>query len=458
MPFLIVDCNNFFVSCERVFDARLVGRPTVVLSNNDGCVISRSQEAKSIGVRMGEPAFLCAAKLHQHGVAVRSANFPLYGDMSHRVMETLAGFAEEMEIYSIDEAFLYLADRRRKQIAAVTAEMQARVQRWTGIPVSIGVAESKTLAKIANAIVKRRPDGDRALYFERAENIDGTLGELPVEYIWGIGRQSGAKLRSYGIRTALGLKDADAALVRKRLGVVGARTQTELQGTPCLKLDGGASRKMVLCSRSFGRLVWELGELRESIALYASRAAEKLRRQGSAARVVQVFVRTDKHRADQAQTSDAQSMTLPIASNYTPYLVAAAQSLLERIYRPGYGYMKAGVLLLDLCPQDAVQLNLFDTSVSDGERARQRQLMGTVDALNRRFGEGTVTLASAGIERPWYSRKEYASNRYTTRWEELLTVGEGNDSRNIGGGDEWRRKSRCAETTSLWGSCSKSQA
>jgi DNA polymerase V len=425
MPYVIVDCNNFFVSCERVFDARLVGRPTVVLSNNDGCVISRSQEAKEIGIKMGEPEFQCREKIRRHNVAVLSGNFSLYGDMSQRVMNTLAAFSDDMEIYSIDEAFLLVPPERRSgDHDAVTAEIQRRVQRWTGIPVSVGVAPTKTLAKIANGLAKTRPELQRAVRLDAGGDIDALLGSLPVEAVWGIGRRSGAALRSQGIRTALALKQAEIFRIRRLLGVTGLRTQMELAGTSCLELEGGATRKMVLCSRSFGRGVTRLDDLREAVALYVTRAAEKLRRQGSAAGMMQVFVRTNRHRDDLPQRSDARSATLPTASNFTPELVAIAHELVERMFLPGYAYSKAGVLFTDLCPENSVQMNLFESPDAVGEREKQRYLMRAVDGLNRRFGAGTVSMAGSGIERTWYSRQERRSPRYTTQWNELFTVGE----------------------------------
>jgi DNA polymerase V len=425
MAFLLFDCNNFYASCERVFDAQLRGRPVVVLSNNDGCVIARSAEAKALGIPMGAPVFQYAALFRRENVVVRSANFALYGDMSRRVMETLARFGDDLEVYSIDEAFLRLPLPRRGNAELVALARQARrtVGRWTGLPVSVGIASTKTLAKLANGRAKWLPGAGGGVFcFEAARFPDQVLADTAIEAVWGIGRRRAPWLRERGIDTALALRKADPAWVRRHLTVTGYRTHRELNGESCLALEEVTPRHTVLCSRSFGRRVYELADLREAVACFAARAAEKLRRHGMAAGMAQVFIKTSSHgREASGRYGSAASVTLPVATAYTPTLVATAHGALEQIYRPGYAYAKAGVLLADLCPEDAVQLNLF---TPDGDRETKSGLMRTMDALNRRFGEGTVFLAGQGIRRTWKGQRKTPSPRYTTCWEELLTVGD----------------------------------
>lgn len=478
MPFLIADCNNFFASCERVFDASLHDRPLVILSNNDGCVISRSAEARKIGIQMAVPAFECEALFRQHNVAVRSANFPLYGDMSQRVMNILKdynGIGEDLEVYSIDEAFLGLPKTKcwKEEGVALALEARARVLRWTGIPVSIGVASTKTLAKLSNGESKRRQlngiDSSGVFCLEAQSRYDQILDSIPVGHIWGIGFRLSGRLEKEGICTVLDLKRADPKWVLKHLSITGLRTQRELNGEPCLELDEVVLRHTVLSSRSFGEDIRSLTPLKEAVATFTSRAAEKLRKYNRAAGMVQVFLRLRRPKDDSYShgapgsgvekdplsdltpmvrpmvrpmggwyggrgkgASESAFITLPIATSFTPPLVAAAHRALEGIYRPGAVYAKGGVLLADLCPQDAVQLSLFDRPPNmESERA----LMKAMDNLNRRYGERTLYILGSGVDkgparsRSWQGRRQHCSPRYTTCWEELFTVGEISDDK-----------------------------
>lgn len=439
MAFLIVDCNNFYVACERAFDASLVGRPVVVLSNNDGCIISRSREAKAVGIPMGAPAFQCRHAFAAHNVAVLSSNYALYGDMSQRVMETLARFTDDLETYSIDEAFLRLDAPAQGETAAswqgavrLAGEIRQTVRRWTGITVSVGVASTRTLAKLANHRAKADPAQRGVFCFDTAPFPEQLLAATEVEEVWGIGRRRGEALRQHGITTALALRQASPAWVRRRFTVTGHRTQMELRGIPCISLETATTRQSITCSRSFGRPVTALAELREAVTCFVERAAEKLRGQGSAARVVHVYLRASRGGADdpppppyggRGGAAAAGTATLDMASAYTPDLVAAAHRVLESLYAPGGpSYSKAGVLLCDLCPEGKAQLSLFAPTADPVERERRGRLMESVDGLNRRFGRGTVFLAASGIERGWQGRQARRSPRYTTSWRELFAV------------------------------------
>lgn len=465
MPFLIADCNNFFVSCERVFDASLYDRPVVVLSNNDGCVISRSEEAKQIGIPMAVPAFECEALFREHKVAIRSANFPLYGDMSQRVMKILREFngVEEVETYSIDEAFLDLPKTKRwkEEGTELAHESRARILQWTGLPVSIGVASTKTLAKLSNSEAKRQQAETRGVYcLEAQPGLDRILGTIPVGKIWGIGHRLSSRLHERGIDTVLDLKRAEPKWVLKHLSVTGLRTQRELNGDPCREFDEVTLRHTILSSRSFGEDIMTLPLLREAIATFASRGAEKLRKYGRAAAMVQVFLYLRRSYTGAYENgvperegsgegplgsvaaihplggwyagrgkgaSESAFVTLPVATSFTPLLVEAAHQALAGIYRPGVAYSKGGVLLADLCPQDAVQLNLFERAP---DQKSEMALMQAMDRLNRRYGERTVFILGSGVDkgpartRSWQGRRQHCSPRYTTCWDELLTVGE----------------------------------
>ena len=413
--FALVDCNNFYASCERVFDPRLIGRTLAILSNNDGCVIARSEEVKRLGVPMGAPAHEHKATFEKNAVVVMSSNYALYGDMSARVMETLRPCVPVMEVYSIDEAFLALEDWQGVEFAR---ELRARVRQWTGIPVSIGIGPTKTLAKIANRIAKKTPELGGVLDLGLVRDVDALLARIPCEDIWGIGKRLARRLAAGGIHTARDLKHGEAAWVRKTLGVVGERIRLELQGVSCLALEEvPAPKKGIASAKSFGRPVESLRELEEALATYTARAAEKLRAGRLLARQVHVFVATNPFSARQPQYSAGAQTALVRPSNHTPDLIAAALELLREIYRPGHQYKKTGIFVTDLIAESDLQPDLFDAAPEAAGRIRE--LDRIVDGLNRKLGRNAIRYGSMGVKSRWAMRQERRSRKFTTRWDEL---------------------------------------
>jgi DNA polymerase V len=418
--FALADCNNFYVSCERVFRPSLEGRPVVVLSNNDGCIIARSDEAKALGFAMGDPYHLNQEKLTRHGVHVFSSNYGLYGDMSRRVMDTLSTFSPEIELYSIDEAFLNLAGFERRGLAAYAQQIRATVRRHTGIPVSIGIGPTKTLAKVANHVAKTASDAGGVSDLAAAGDVDRVLASVEVGEVWGVGRRWASWLESQGITTALDLKRADPKAIRRKMTVVGERLVYELNGRPCLPLElVTPRRKSLTVSRSFGQTLTALHPIKEALVQFVGRAGEKLRRQGLMAAQILVFVTTNRFSSSRPFYANHATVTLPYPTDFTPDLVKAAAHLLETIYRLGFHYQKCGVMLLDLSPVTQVQANLFDMR----DRARQARLVRALDALNTDHGARTVHVGSLGGRRPaWAMRQAFRSPRYTTNWRELPVV------------------------------------
>ena len=417
-PIALTDCNNFYVSCERVFQPELRARPVVVLSNNDGCVIARSNEAKTLRIPMGAPWHLHRDQFAADGVVVRSSNYNLYGDMSRRVMDVLSRFTPDLEIYSIDEAFLDLQGFGARLESHARA-MRAAVLQWTGIPVSVGIGPTKTLAKVANHFAKReeKHGGAVLLLDERAQ--DDALARLALTDLWGVAGRLAARLAAIGINMPLDLKRGDLRLIRERLGVVTLRLALELRGVPCLALEQEIpDRKSLMSSRSFGRLVTTLAEMREAVASYTARAAERLRRQHLATSHLMVFIETNRFKPEEAQHCTSRSVHLPVATSDSGKLIGAATAALRSMWRDGYRYKKAGVMLLDLHPASAVQEGLFDKADSP----RRVALMRTVDQLNLRLGRDTVTFAAAGIRRPWKMSRRFLSPCCTTAWDQLLRV------------------------------------
>lgn len=417
--FALVDCNNFYASCERVFDPRLERRPIVVLSNNDGCVIARSNEAKALGIAMGEPAFKKEDVYAKHNVAVFSSNFALYGDMSQRVMRTLAQHSAAMEIYSIDEAFLDCSGLTADGLDRFGSQLRKTVKQWTGIPVSIGVAPTKTLAKVANHIAKRLPDNSGVCVLEKEETIEYCLKKLPVEKLWGVGRRYALFLRSWGINTAWDLRRMPEGWVKENMTVVGLRLQKELKGEPCIPMEHNPQKKKEICtSRSFGTMVTELDELKQAVSMYATRCAEKLRMQNSCTNLVEVFVHTNPFRPDLPQYKNVRLVRLPVASNSTLTIVQSALRGLESIYMKGYQYKKAGVIVSGLVPSNTIQYNVFHSTDED----RHMRLMTAMDKVNDREGRDVLRVAEQGFTRRWTLRQERLSPCYTTRWADFMTI------------------------------------
>lgn len=412
--FALVDCNNFYVSCERVFNPKLIGIPVVVLSNNDGCVIARSKEAKKAGIPMGAPYFEQKELLNKCGGAVCSSNYALYGDLSHRVMVTLSQFTPDLQVYSIDEAFLTVELHNAIEQCRKAKE---QVLRDVGIPVSAGIGSTKTLAKIANHLSKENSSQEGVFLLDAPEKY---LRDLPVEEIWGIGRQLSLLLQQHGIKTAWQLRNADDAWVRKHMSVVGLRTVWELRGISCLPLEEvPPPKQMIANAKSFGKPVTAWEELAEAIAAYTVRAAEKLRGQGLMAGAITVQI--ESHRDYTLGNYYNQAgLTLPQATAYSPELVHYAKTLLKGIFRKGMRYRKVGVLLSQLTSANCYQQDLFSRNTK--QTAKQKRLMDLLDKTNRDYGKKVLKFAAEGIAQPWKMKQLQRSPRYTTRWEEILSI------------------------------------
>ena len=419
--FALVDCNNFYASCERVFRPALEGRPIVVLSNNDGCVVARSAEAKALGIPMAKPWYQLEPGLRGRNVAVFSSNYALYGDLSRRVMQVLADFCPRLEIYSIDECFLDLAGVPGDW-TAFGLEMARRVKRWTGVPVSVGIAPTKTLAKAANRLAKKGqgPAGP-VLEWARLPDPRGTLAGLAPEDVWGISARWGERLRRLGLASALALAEADPRMLRKAFGVVMERIGRELAGVSCLPLERiPPPRKQILVSRSFGQRLAQLDDLRGAVAAFAARAGEKLRRQRLRTSAVTVFLQTNPFTDAEPFYANGATLVLDRPTRDTGRLVSVADQALTRIYRPGLAYQKAGVLLPDLSPEGVEQGLLF--ADQPGDDARTDRLMDRLDALNRRPAHRAVRYASELLSDKWHMRQRRKSPAYTTDWHDLPVV------------------------------------
>ena len=425
--FALVDGNNFYVSCERVFRPSLIGRPTVVLSNNDGCCIARSNEAKALGIKMGAPWFKVKHLEESAGLVALSANFALYGDLSDRMMSLAAGLGPSQEIYSIDESFIGL-EGVRGDLVERAHKIRSRILQWVGIPCGIGIGATKTLAKLANHIAKtaERKPGSYPDHLAMVCNLsvlsaherEAVFSATEVGEVWGIGRRISKQLVDGGIKTVQDLVRLDAATVRRGWSVVLERTVRELQGTPCIGLDDApAPKKEVACTRSFGHPVTDIASLTEAVTAFSSRAAEKIRKQHSLASVVLVFVRTSPFRKD-AQYSRSICIPLRRPTSDTGAIVNAAVLGLQAIYRQGFKYAKAGVMLMDLQPDGVMQGELdLEDGDSLADIADKARLMTALDTINARYGRGTMTMASAGIEgkeKTWVMRQERMTPRYTT--------------------------------------------
>lgn len=416
--FALVDCNNFYVSCERLFRPELRGLPVVVLSNNDGCVVSRSNEAKALGIKMGEPFFQVRHHVHESGLEVCSSNYALYANLSARVMRLLRGMAPRIEVYSIDEAFL---DLRGMQIdlEQLGRDIRARVLREVGIPVGVGIAPTKTLSKLANWGAKKWPATGGVVDLRHLARQRRLMALAEVGEVWGIGRRLSARLSAMGITTALQLADYDHKTLRRLFNINVERTARELTGEECFALeDGPEPKKMIAATRSFGQRIYDLAGLEEAVTTYASRAAEKLRAQQQYCQLLQVFIRSSAFAQGAERYSRAATVPLPYPTADTRDLVAAAQAGLRSIFTPGPAYAKAGVILMDFISAGQHTPDLFAPS----PRPNSDRLMAVIDSINSRQGRGTVRLARAVPERGWSMRRDHMSQRFTTSWEELLEV------------------------------------
>ncbi|MEO5998862.1 MAG: Y-family DNA polymerase [Chitinophagaceae bacterium] len=417
--FALIDCNNFYCSCERVFNPKLAMKPVIVLSNNDGCAIARSEEAKEAGIDMGMPFFLIEEIIRQHKVAVFSSNYTLYGDMSSRVMETLGKFCPSIEHYSIDEAFLDFSEMKYEDLYQLGLRIRKTVTQHTGIPVTIGIAPTKTLAKMANRYAKKTKKASGMHYLKDQQLIDEVLEYTKVGDIWGIGKQYEKLLLRNGFKTAFDLTKANDEWIRKNMSVVGQRMINELRGTPCIKWEDEPPPKKGICtSRSFGKLVTSKQHLQEAISNYASTVSLKLRKQHCCAKQMHVFIQTNPFKTDEKQYFRSVDMQLPVATNSANELIQHALRGLDIIFLPGFKYLKAGVIVNDIIPEDQLQIGMFDTV----DRDRNKIVMTTLDSVNKSFGRDLLRFAIQGYEKKWKLKASYLSQRYTTNVNELLSI------------------------------------
>jgi len=415
--YALVDCNNFYASCERVFRPDLNGKPIVILSNNDGCVIARSNEAKPF-VPMGAPAFKFQKVFTEHKINVFSSNYALYGDLSNRVMQLLSDFSPEIEIYSIDEAFLKLEGYDYFNLQEYGELMKKKITKGTGVPISVGIAPTKSLSKLANRIAKKFPEQTKGVYIiDSEEKIEKALKWLKIEDVWGIGRRHAARLNRSGIRTAYQFTQESDAWVRKHFAVVGLRLKKDLSGEPTLQLEKKKIKKNIATTRSFDYMYKDFDKVRERVVTFAVSCSEKLRHQKSNCNAVLVFLHTNEHRKDLAQYSQNIVIKTSYPTNSSIELTKFALQGLERIFKAGYSYKKAGVIVMNITPEDEQQLTLFENS-----NPKHKKLMEVVDQINLVTGQQKIKLASQDLDRTWKMRQERLSPRYTTRLSEIITV------------------------------------
>ncbi len=412
----LVDCNSFYVSCERLFNPKIRKKPVVVLSNNDGCIISRSNEAKALGIKMGEPYFKAKDIIVKNNVQVFSSNYSLYGDISRRVMRTLKRFNSDIEVYSIDEAFLDLSNFTDQEVEKVGKEIRATVLQWTGIPTSIGIAKTKTLSKVANHIAKKTQSGVISLI--GIENIDPILEKVQINDVWGVGKQLTKFYQKHGIYNAKQLKNKSNTWIKKSSNVLSSRTAMELRGIHCIDLETTTSkRKSCVVSRSFGKRVEKFQELREAVANYCLNASEKIRSESLVAKAITVFVRTSPFQRNFGYYSNSKTVDFPIATNNSIETVKVAMSILDSIFKNGYRYQKAGVMLTGLSNAEGKK-NLFSSEKDE----KINSLMRSIDNTNYRYGRSTLSLASAGVQKRWNMRRQYSSKIDTADFYCLPTI------------------------------------
>ena len=412
----LVDCNSFYVSCERLFNPKIRKKPVVVLSNNDGCIISRSNEAKALGIKMGEPYFKAKNIIIKNDVQVFSSNYSLYGDLSRRVMRTLKRFNSQIEVYSIDEAFMDLSNFSDEDVERVGKEIRETVLQWTGIPTSIGIAKTKTLSKIANHIAKKKQSGVTSLI--GIENLDPILEKIKINDVWGVGRQLTKFYQKNGIYNAKQLKNKSNTWIKKCSNVLSSRTAMELRGIPCINLETTQTkRKSCVVSRSFGKRIETFQELKEAVSNYCLNASEKIRSESLVAKAITVFVRTSPFQRDYRYYSNSKTIDFPIATNNSIETVKTAVAILESIFKNGHRYQKAGVMLTGLREDDG-RKNLFSSEKDE----KINSLMRSIDSTNHRYGRSTLSLASAGVHKKWNMRRNYSSKIDTADFYCLPTI------------------------------------
>jgi len=412
----LIDCNSFYVSCERLFNPKIRKKPVVVLSNNDGCIVSRSNEAKALGIKMGEPYFKAKDIIVKNNVHVFSSNYSLYGDLSRRVMRTLKRFNSDIEVYSVDEAFIDLSNFPDNEVEKVAQEIRATVLQWTGIPTSIGIAKTKTLSKVANHIAKKKQSG--ITNFIGVENIDPLLEKVDINDVWGVGKQLTKFYHKNGIYNAKQLKNKSNTWIKKSSNVLGSRTAMELRGISCIDLEKTKSkRKSCVVSRSFGQRIEKYQELKEAVAGYCLNASEKIRSESLSAKSITVFIRTSPFQSRFGYYSNSKTIDCPIATNDSIEIVKTALTILESIFKNGYRYQKAGVLLSGLS-ESTNNKNLFSSEKDD----KINSLMKSIDNTNYRYGRSTLSLASAGVQKRWSSKRQHYSRIDTSDFYCLPTI------------------------------------
>jgi DNA polymerase V len=414
----LVDCNNFYVSCERVFRPDLRDVPVVVLSNNDGCAVSRSNEAKALGIKMGQPWFQCKELAEEHGILALSSNYALYADMSNRVMSILASYAPRQEVYSIDESFLDLTGIPK--LRELSYEMRERVLRWTDIPVCVGIGPTKTLAKLANHVAKNHPRSKGVFNYNDLSDAQQTklLSQITVDEVWGVGRKITKRLALYGIQTVQELRVAHTPTLRSEFGVVMEKTQRELQGISCIDLEEHVpDKQQIISSRSFGNPIKELAVVQDALSVFVANATAKLRAQSGQAAMVQVFLQTNRFKPDEPQYNPSMTVPLPQPTNDSLVINRWVHHVAGLLWRDGYNYKKAGIMLSDISPVSMVQGDLLEPVFTSDNR-----LMKAIDGLNSRFGRGTIKVSTGGIRGEWGMRQERKSPNYTTNWAEIPAV------------------------------------
>lgn len=417
--YALVDCNNFYVSCERVFQPQLNGKPVVVLSNNDGCIISRSNEAKALGIPMGAPEFQFRDLLKQHDIHVFSSNYALYGDLSHRVMKILENYTPNVEVYSIDEAFLNFSGMTIPDFNAYGAEIQHRILKWLSIPIGIGFAPTKALSKVANKIAKKFPERTNGVYvIDTEEKRIKALKWTKIEDVWGIGFRLTKKMQAKNINTAYDFTlPHNESFIRKEMGVVGMRLKYELEGKSVLEMEEPKAKKNIAVTRSFEKDITDFNELKERVVTFASVCSEKLRKQNSCCNAVILYLRKDPFNANGEKYSFYRMQTLSFPSNTSFSISKIAISMLKELYQEGTAYKKAGVIVSEIVPSSQRQFKLFDE-----ENPKYQKLMEVMDAVQAKTGERKLRLASQDLKRTWKMKQNHLSNRYTTNFNELLEV------------------------------------
>jgi DNA polymerase V len=414
----LVDCNNFYVSCERAFRPDLRNVPVVVLSNNDGCAVSRSNEAKELGIKMGQPWFKCKELAEEHGILALSSNYALYADMSNRVMSILGRYAPRQEVYSIDECFLELTGVPK--LRDLSYEMRERVLRWTGIPVCVGIGPTKTLAKLANHVAKKHPRSKGVFNYNDLSDAQQKklLSQITVDEVWGVGRKITKRLALYGIQTVQELRVAHTPTLRSEFGVVMEKTQRELQGISCIDLEEHIpDKQQTISSRSFGNPIKELAVVQDALSVFVANATAKLRAQSGQAAMVQVFLQTNRFKPDEPQYNPSMAVPLPQPTNDSLVINRWVHHVAGLLWRDGYDYKKAGIMLSDISPVSMVQGDLLEPVFTSDNR-----LMKAIDGLNSRFGRGTIKVSTGGIRGEWGMRQERKSPNYTTNWAEIPAV------------------------------------